>query len=83
VDAYACQHPGEPGRRSAQSVGIHLMTLCLVLEDGADPRNGPKLHRRMVKRPGLRWLAPPARRGQRTVRGLLSASTAGAYRDAA
>lgn len=29
VDSYACQHPGEAGRRAAQSVGIHLMTLCL------------------------------------------------------
>jgi hypothetical protein len=73
VDAYACQHPGEPGRRSAQSVAIHLMTLCLVLEDGADPREGPRLHRRMVDRPTFTWLTPPAQRGERTVRDLLAA----------
>jgi len=68
VDAYACQHPGEPGRRSAQSVGIHLMTLCMVIEDGADPRHGPKLHRRMVARPSFAWLPPPPDRGEVTVR---------------
>ena len=82
VDAYACQHPGEPGRRSAQSVGIHLMTLCMVLEDGADPREGPKLHGRMVARPTFTWLAPPRERGQVTVAALLDAPTRGAYVDA-
>lgn len=60
VDAYAAQHPGIPERRAIQSVGLHLMTLCMVLEDGADPREGPKLHRRMVRRPVFEWLDPPA-----------------------
>lgn len=68
VDAYACQHPGVPERRSAQSVGIHLMTLFMVLEQGADPRDGPKLHKRMVARPEVfTWLTPPQDRGRRTV----------------
>jgi hypothetical protein len=31
VDTYAVQHPGRPERRSVQSVGLHLMTLCLFL----------------------------------------------------
>lgn len=44
VDAYAVQHPGGADRRAIQSVGLHLMTLCMVLEEGADPRNGPRLH---------------------------------------
>jgi hypothetical protein len=82
VDTYACQHPGEPGRRSAQSVGIHLMTLCMVLEDGADPREGPKLHRRMVARPAFTWLEPPPERGRVTVAALLDAPSAAAYVDA-
>ncbi len=59
VDTYAVQHPGVAERRAIQSVGLHLMTLCLVLEHGADPREGPKLHRRMVQRPPLQWLDPP------------------------
>jgi hypothetical protein len=58
VDTYAVQHPGVPGRRQAQSVALHLMTLCLVLEDGADPRHGSKLHKRMVG-PDYDWLEPP------------------------
>lgn len=67
VDAFAVQHPGVPGRRSAQSVGIHLMTLCLVLECGADPSEGPRLHKQMVERPVFHWLEPPPSRGDVTV----------------
>lgn len=83
VDAYACQHPGVAGRRSAQSVGIHLMTLCMILEDGADPRQGPELHRRMVERPAFSWLEPPPDRGAVTIAALLDAPTAAAYVEAA
>lgn len=83
VDAYACQHPGEPGRRSAQSVAIHLMTLCLFLEEGTDPCEGTKLHRRMVSRPAYRWLNPPSDRGQLTITTLLTTCACAAYNDAA
>jgi hypothetical protein len=67
VDAFAVQHPGLPGRRSAQSVGLHLMTLCLVLEMDADPSDGPRLHKRMAERPVFHWLEPPSSRGDVTV----------------
>lgn len=76
VDAYAVQHPGAPGRLSAQSVGIHLMTLCLVLERGADPRDGPRLHTRMVERPVFHWLEPPPTRGEITVLEVLTTGDA-------
>lgn len=56
VDAYAAQHPGDGERQQVQSVGLHLMTLCLLLEHGADPSAGPALHRRMVRRPTFRQL---------------------------
>ncbi len=79
VDAYACQHPGRPGRRQAQSVWIHLMTLAMVLEDDADPREGPQLHRRMVARPTFTWLEPPADLGTLTVAALVDAPSDGAY----
>lgn len=49
------------------------MTLCLVLEDGADPREGPKLHRRMVSRPAFAWLAPPPMTERLTVVDVLPA----------
>lgn len=34
VDAYAVQHPGSTDRLSIQSVGMHLVRLCLFLEHG-------------------------------------------------
>lgn len=52
VDAYAAQHPGDGALvQQVRSVGLHLMTLCLFLEDGADPALGTELHRRMVGKP--------------------------------
>lgn len=61
VDAWAVQHPGSPSRVTAQSVWIHLATLCLVLERDGDPADGPRLHRAMVERPAFHWLEPPQR----------------------
>jgi hypothetical protein len=76
VDAYAVQHPGVPERRTIQSVGLHLMTLCMVLERGADPREGPRLHGLMVRRPPAEWLAPPSMAGRMTVVDVLAADGA-------
>lgn len=61
VDAYAAQHPGEGDREQVRSVGIHLMTLCLFLEHGADPALGSGLHRRMVRRPVFHRIEPRGR----------------------
>ncbi|MGH2828062.1 MAG: DUF5946 family protein [Actinomycetota bacterium] len=76
VDTYAVQHPGVPERRSIQSVGLHLMTLCLMLEDGVDPREGPQLHKRMVTKPHFQWLTPPEPNGDITVETVLAAQSA-------
>lgn len=67
VDAYAVQHPGGDDPRAIQSVGIHVMTLCLFLERGTDPSLGTSLHRRMVERPVFHRLQPPPSRGRLTV----------------
>lgn len=67
VDTYAVQHPGVPERRSIQSVALHMITLCLVLEDGADPRVGPALHKRLAGRSSFSWLEPPRPNGRITV----------------
>lgn len=67
VDTYAVQHPDGDDHRAIQSVGIHLMTLCLFLEHGVDPALGTQLHRRMVDRPVFHLLDPPASRGALTV----------------
>ena len=58
VDAYAAQHPGEGRREQVQSVGIHLMTLCLFLEHGVDPSRGSDLHQRMIRRPNFHRIEP-------------------------
>ncbi len=67
VDAYAVQHPDGNDPRAIQSVGIHVMTLCLFLERGTDPALGTRLHQRMVDRPVFHQLEPPASRGRFTM----------------
>jgi hypothetical protein len=66
VDSYAVQHPGTDDPRAVRSVGIHLMTLCLFLEHGADPSLGTGLHKRMVERPVFHRVMPPEQRGRLT-----------------
>ena len=79
VDTYAVQHPGVPERRSIQSVAVHLMGLCLVLERGWAP---PDVTRRMgafVERARPVWLEPPVPNGSLTVEHALSASDAASH----
>jgi len=59
VDSYAVQHPGSNSDQQVQSVGIHLMTLALFLEDGLDPSLGTQLHQKMVRRPVFSYLPRP------------------------
>jgi len=82
VDSYAVQHPGSPGRQAAQSVAIHLMTLCLCVEQGHDPADGPRLHKAMVKRRAFPWLEPPSHRGSFTIRDIAAATTGEQYESA-
>ena len=76
VDAYAVQHPGAPERRTIQSVALHLITLCLVVERDADPTAGPNLHRRLAGRAAFHWLDPPEPRGRLTVADVRRADSA-------
>jgi hypothetical protein len=69
VDAYCAQHPGEPERRSIQSVNVHLVGLHLVLDRGAA---GPFARSVIgaitnVMADRLVWLEPPATLGARSV----------------
>jgi len=59
VDSYAVQHPGSNSNQQVQSVGIHLMTLALFLEDGLDPGLGTQIHQEMVGRPVFSYLPRP------------------------
>jgi hypothetical protein len=80
-DAYAVQHPGTPERRCVQSVAVHLMGLCVLLEgDGASRRLVPVLGRMPARRTlDLHWLEPPARNGKRTVRDVLASGPGDAH----
>ena len=59
VDAYTAQHPGVPGRRSAQSVHVHLAGLYLVLERGMEPPAVARAMQRLADGRVHGWLKPP------------------------
>lgn len=49
VDAYMAQHPGDgTDRRDRQSVFVHLVSLCAVLERGAPPADSPQVLRAVL-----------------------------------
>lgn len=74
VDTYAAQHPGVAQRRAAQSVCVHLISLCAALERGWPPERGPELLRRAVSgRPDWPWLDPPSPLARITVEDVLRA----------
>ena len=74
VDAYMAQHPGAPGRQSSQSVWVHLVGLCLVVEHGFDVVASARAKARLAT-PGAAfdWLVPPASLGPLTVLDILEA----------
>ena len=74
IDAYAAQHPGDPGRRQAQSVTVHLVSLCLVLEHGWDAADTTHAKRALVQDdPVFPWLEPPRSSGDITIADVLVA----------
>jgi hypothetical protein len=77
VDVYMAQHPGVPGRQASQSVWVHLVGLCLVLEHGYDVLMSARAKAR-VAAPNARfdWLEPPSSLGPTTVLDILATSTA-------
>lgn len=61
VHAYMVQHPGERGRRQAQSVGVHLMVLGAVLERGVSLAAAvAAMPAWLGRRPEVPWLTPPS-----------------------
>jgi hypothetical protein len=78
TDAYMVQHPGVPERRAIQSVGLHLVALCLVLEHGLPPdRLSPTLQRILVRPPAWRCLDPPVPNGRLTIGDVAAGMEAG------
>lgn len=80
VDAYAAQHPGVPGRRSSQSVWVHLVSLCLILEHAWSPADGIAAKQALlaVQRTWT-WLEPPAELGPVTVLDAVAAAGSSAF----
>lgn len=48
VDVYAVQHPGLAERRAIQSVWVHLVSLCLILERGRSPADGIRAKQQLL-----------------------------------
>ena len=68
VDAYAAQHPGQPERRSIQSVWIHLSSLYLALDRGVSHDFARRVISSLTAlREPLAWLEPPESLGNVTV----------------
>ncbi len=66
TDTYCVQHPGVPGPQSSQSVAVHLMSLCMVLECGMPPARMPRILPQFTHK-GYPWLEPPTDPGALTI----------------
>lgn len=74
VAAYAVQHPARSTPQSIESVSLHLIELCLLLEHRTSAQQTTKLlASALERRPGFRWLEPPAPNGTVTVAEVLAA----------
>lgn len=80
VDTYAVQHPGLPTPQSIQSVGVHLVSLCAILELGMSFDAATRLIGRATQRKDrLFWLTPPPSAGAVTVLDVSHAASADAH----
>ncbi|NQU47906.1 MAG: hypothetical protein HQ519_04610 [Planctomycetes bacterium] len=77
VDSYALQHPGQSSSQTIQSNRLHLMSLCLFLERGADQIFVSRMIKLWAQDQGdYEWLAPPSSLGDFTVADVVGASSA-------
>jgi hypothetical protein len=68
VDTYAVQHPGRPSLQTIQSVAVHLISLCLLLEQKATPEYAIRAMRAAAAvSERFKWLPPPSSMGGMTV----------------
>ena len=81
VDCYAVQHPGRPSAQAIQSVCVHLISLCLVIERRIDPGYATRAIRTAVrKKERFVWLTPPSSLGAITVADVQAVSTAAEHK---
>ena len=77
VDAYAVQHPGSIDRQSIQSVGVHLIRLCLFLEHGLTAENANDAMLKAAKnKHSFIFLEPPQSFGSITAADIYKARSA-------
>lgn len=77
VDSYAVQHPGRPSAQAIQSVCLHLMSLCLVLERGLDVAYATRVMGAATRtKERFLWLTPPTSLGAITVSDVIGVATA-------
>lgn len=77
VDAYAVQHPGQPSPQSTQSIAVHLIRLCLIVEQGLDmDRAHSAMSSAARHKANYHWLAPPGFRGEITAADVHRATSA-------
>jgi hypothetical protein len=67
VDTYAVQHPGRPSPQSVQSVAVHLIRLCLILEADLGMQRANDAIKAAADSGTYTWLAPPPSLGNITV----------------
>ena len=80
VDAYAVQHPGEDGREARQSVTVHLIRLCLMLERERGTEYSTRLMSRATNGVAtFPWLDPVTPLGSMTVLDVLAAEDRDAH----
>ena len=78
LDGYAVQHPGRPGRQANQSVCVHLMNLCRMLERAGEKSRSARFLQQMTHR-DYPWLPPPPADYTITVVDLLREADPGAF----
>lgn len=80
VDAYAAQHPGVPGLRSAQSVWVHLGGLYLTVERRLSCDFARQVMGKMTgQAESFEWLPPPEHRGNCRITDVLTAEGLTSY----
>ncbi len=81
VDAYLAQHPGDGrDRRDRQSVFLHLIGLCAVLERGSDAKRATTALRRALDgRPDFPMLQRSKGPGDLTITSMVGASDLADY----
>ena len=76
VDTYAVQHPGRPSHKSSQSVGVHLIALCLLIERKRSVKYATSALGQAADELSFFWLEPPVTEYEMTIADVLPSESA-------